>query len=367
MNNFTLPLLICIGFFTSSQAQSIFDNPITGTNPNTANPYTTGQTFDPNITVSGIGRGTGISGTNANNRYNANSWNTADIDLDAYFEWILTPNSGQKINFASLDYTGQVSATGPISFAVRSSLDNYASDIATPTIDNDATPHSGQIDLSASTFDNITSAITFRFYGWDASAGGGTFSINDFLFNGAVTLPIELLYFKSKSDNGATELTWSTATEIDNDYFSIQRSTNGHIFSEIGQERGAGTSYEPQDYIFTDERPLQGKNYYRLKQVDFDGKYSYSQVVTATFSKTSLMTLAPVPAVETLNIQLEKPSNDDGNWQVYDLNGRLLLSGEMLAETTGQSVHIAELPEGAYVLRLTVGQEVMVEQFWKQD
>ena len=78
------------------------------------------------------------------------------------------------------------------------------------------------------------------------------------------------------------------------------------------------------------------------------------------------MTLAPLPATETLSIQLEKPTQNDGLWQVFDMNGRQLLSGEILAETTEQSIRITELPEGAYVLRLTVGQEVMVEQFRKQ-
>jgi hypothetical protein len=360
MTKFTLPLLILIGFLTSIQAQSIFDNPITDPNPSAFNPFTSGQNVNSNITVSGIGRGAGINANAGSNRYNANSWNTGDIDLSAYFEWILTPNFGQRIDFTDFVYTGQASGTGPTSFAFRSSVDNFTSDIGAP-IATGAT-----ITLTDADYQNITSGITYRLYAWGASSTAGTFSINDFTFNGAVTLPIELLYFNSKNNNSTTELIWSTATEIDNDYFSIQRSPNGRDYTEIGQVKGAGTSYEPHDYTFTDEHPLQGKNYYRLKQVDFDGKYSYSPVVTATFGKASLMTLAPVPATESLRIQLEKPTKDDGIWQVYDMNGRLLLFGEMLAETTEQPIHIAELPEGAYLLRLTVGQEVMVEQFWKQ-
>ncbi len=362
MNKFTLPLLILIGFLTSIQAQSIFDNPITDHKSKRLQPlYDRAKSFDPNITVSGIGRGAGINGNADSNRYNANSWNTGDIDLTAYFYWTLTPNSDQRIDFTNFVYTGQASGTGPTSFAFRSSVDNYTSDIGAPRCRRRNNKH-----LTDAAYQNITSGITYRLYAWGASSTAGTFSINDFTFNGAVTLPIELLYFNSKNNNSTTELIWSTATEIDNDYFSIQRSPNGRDYTEIGQVKGAGTSYEPHDYTFTDEHPLQGKNYYRLKQVDFDGKYSYSPVVTATFGKASLMTLAPVPATETLRIQLEKPTKDDGIWQVYDMNGRLLLSGEMLAETTEQAVHIAELPEGAYVLRLTVRQEVMVEQFWKQ-
>lgn len=165
---------------TFSWGQSIFENPITGTNPNTANPYTIGQIVNPNITVSGIGRGVGITGTNANDRYNANSWNTASIDLTQYFEFTLTPNVGYKINFVNFTYTGQASDTGPINFAFRSSVDGYSNNVGTPNAGGTT------INLSAGSYQNITTPITFRFYGWGASGTTGTFSINDFIFNGIV-------------------------------------------------------------------------------------------------------------------------------------------------------------------------------------
>lgn len=159
----------------------IWTNPITGTNPNTANPYTTGQTFDANITVSGIGRGSGITGANANDRYNANAWNSVALDANDYFTFTLTPNSGFKIDFTSLVYVSQASGTGPTSFAVRSSVDGFVANIGSP-ISTGAT-----ITLTAGTYQNITAAIEFRIYGWGASAAGGTFSVNSFTFNGTVS------------------------------------------------------------------------------------------------------------------------------------------------------------------------------------
>ena len=163
----------------SSQAAIIFDNPITGTNPNTANPYTTGQTVDPNITVTGIGRGAGITGTNANDRYNANSWNTTTLDPTGYFEWTLTPNGGYEIDYTDLTFVAQASGTGPTSFAFRTSADTFTGDIGTPTATG------ATIDLSA--FQNVTTAMTFRLYGWNASGSAGTYSVNWFTFNGAVS------------------------------------------------------------------------------------------------------------------------------------------------------------------------------------
>jgi len=166
--------------------QIIYSNEINGTvgtntQPNLWNPFTNGEVYgSSNITASGIGRSTGIGGINANNRYNANSWNTTGIDLTAYFEFTLTPNTGYEINFSSFVYTGQASGTGPDTFAFRSSLDGYVANIGSPTVGGTT------IDLTAASYQNITTAITFRFYTWGASAGTGTFSINDFTFNGVV-------------------------------------------------------------------------------------------------------------------------------------------------------------------------------------
>lgn len=173
--------------------QSIFSNPITGTNPNTADPYTTGQTVNANITVSGIGRGPGIVGTNANDRYNANAWNSPSFDANDYFYFTITPNSSYEIDFVSFVYAGQTSPTGPTSFALRSSLDSYTANIGTPSSSGTT------ISLSASQFQNITSAITFRIYGWGASGSGGTFSINDFTFNGKVCIPLSGLTYSTSS------------------------------------------------------------------------------------------------------------------------------------------------------------------------
>jgi hypothetical protein len=354
---FTVLLLLLQS--VSVVAQSIFGNPITGTNPNTFNPYTNGQNVDPNISVSGIGRGSGISGNAANNRYNANSWNTMGIDLDAYFYFILTPNSGQKINFSSFEYSGQASGTGPTSFAFRSSLDGFTDDIGAPTASG------ATIDLSGAEFQNITSAIEFRFYGWGASAGGGTFSVNDFDFFGTTSLPIELISFRGWTDKETTLLRFSTATETNNDYFSIERSANGLGYVEIGRVKGAGTSFEPQEYRFIDQQPLSGKNYYRLRQVDFDGKFSLSPVVLTKFGEGQSIVLAPVPATETVRVQLDKSAKNDGLWQVFDLQGRVLLSGVFPAETTENNLIVRDLPEGTYFLRLNLGQEMWTERFQK--
>lgn len=180
--------LVFSSHFGSSQ--SIFSNPITGTNPSTANPYTAGQTHDPNITVSGIGRGPGINGVNANNAYRADGWSLLSIlnpDEGDYFEFTLTPNPCLKINLTSFVFKIQSSAlTGPNLINLRSSLDNYSQNILTtsPTLSL-GTETTINVNLSASTYQNITTPITFRLYGWGPVLG--TLSVNEFTFNGTVT------------------------------------------------------------------------------------------------------------------------------------------------------------------------------------
>ncbi|MCF8416862.1 MAG: T9SS type A sorting domain-containing protein [Crocinitomicaceae bacterium] len=189
---------------------SIFSNAITGTNPNSTNPYTINQIVSSGITVSGIGRGSGITGSDANNRYNASGWNSSNLNSSDYFEWTITPSSCKEIDFVSFVYTSQRSNNSIANFAFRSSRDNFTTNIGTP--DDDGTT----ISLSANTFQNITTPITFRLYAWGANQDSRTFSINDFTFNGTVsnTTPIQFPVLANGDYvwTGATNENWSTAS-----------------------------------------------------------------------------------------------------------------------------------------------------------
>jgi hypothetical protein len=201
--------------------QSIFDNPITGSNPGQISPYTTGQTVDSNITASGISRGSGIQGRNGNDRYNTINWDSSSLDANDYIEFTLTPNTAYEINFVSFVYTAQDSPTGPTNFAFRSSLDGYTANIGTPIVSlSDVT-----IDLSGIPYQNISSTITFRFYGWGASSPLGVFAIRDFTFNGVVSspsCPTTTTWDGTSWDNGAPSS--SVMAIIDGSY---NTTTNG--------------------------------------------------------------------------------------------------------------------------------------------
>ena len=167
-------------------------------------------------------------------------------------------------------------------------------------------------------------------------------------------------------DNRNTLLSFSTATEQNNHHFAIQRSQNGLRFETIGQITGAGNSTTQQDYTYTDEHPVKGLNFYRLQQVDFDGQFSYSPVVSVNFGQTGGLHLAPQPVLDQLTVTLEQAVEQDTQWQVYDFAGRLLQSGTLEAESTNFEIPTATFTEGAYILRVVSGQTVLTQQFQKR-
>jgi hypothetical protein len=197
INKFYYLALFLLFTYTGS-SQSIFLNEITDPYPSSVNPYTNNQFVDANITVSGIGRGINITAPTAAqtaNMYAAQSWSTV-FHPDDYFEFVLTPNPGYKIDFLNFIYDGKpinYYGTPPDNILIRSSLDGFTSNIGTPTLTGTNT-----IDLSGSAYQNITSSITFRVYAW-GGVPAGIFGIERFEFNGAVN-PIPCY--------GATTSTW---------------------------------------------------------------------------------------------------------------------------------------------------------------
>lgn len=123
----------------------------------------------------------------------------------------------------------------------------------------------------------ITSASVTSFSPFSFGSGGG---INP--------LPIELNNFQAKLKNHQVELTWETASETDNDFFTIERASDVEHFEMVGERiKGKGTTNQQSDYKFMDTHPLYGRSYYRLKQTDFDGTSTYSQIRVIDFDGPS--------------------------------------------------------------------------------
>ncbi len=167
-------------------------------------------------------------------------------------------------------------------------------------------------------------------------------------------LPIELLFFEGRLSGDAVLLIWRTAAEKDNDYMAVERMTAAGQWRELGRVPGAGTTTVPQDYRFTDEKPLPGINYYRLRQVDYDGTATYHNVIALEFRQTAPFTpyLFPNPARERLSLNLGAPATREREALLLDTRGRVLQRAVAAQGSPQAEFQVACLPAGVYFVRV---------------
>jgi hypothetical protein len=170
--------------------------------------------------------------------------------------------------------------------------------------------------------------------------------------------PVKLISFTGRMLNETAVLDWATAEEIDNKEFEIQRSLDGVNWEIIGVKPGAGNTGRVTLYNYVDYSPYAGTSYYRLKQVDLDGKFVYTKIVVVEKSATHHINLMPNPFDDAITIT----SDRDGkmNVQIYDVLGKQVYS-TTTENTVGGTLTIhPELPAGTYVI--TVQTDLFIEQ-----
>lgn len=182
---------------------------------------------------------------------------------------------------------------------------------------------------------------------------GSTFGASNTEFAFAAisgTLPVELISFTSSHHNGNVTLDWVTASELNNDRFEIEQSIDGSIFRTIGEVKGAGTINEEQQYSFIHATPAFGINYYRLKQVDFDGVFEYSPVLRVnTDQLTSQLQVLQNP---TRDHRLRFIYNGATNptIRIFDASGVEYGIENMDTQISTYELDLSPLPTGSYIL-----------------
>ena len=172
---------------------------------------------------------------------------------------------------------------------------------------------------------------------------------------GAGSLPVELTHFSAKPQDGRVVLHWRTASEQDNEAFTVERSAKLGDWEPVLQVAGSGTTRHAVDYEAVDKLPLAGRSFYRLKQVDFDGTSSYSDIVSVDLAQASITGVFPNPATNVLYLT--------GEWGVAAAPRILSASGQVIhmpsgnrAKTaTGFKLDISKLAPGTYILQTTRG------------
>ena len=182
----------------------------------------------------------------------------------------------------------------------------------------------------------------------------GITSFSDFavgIGSAPITLPVKLAKFSAKPESNSVLLTWETLTELNSDKFIVERSTDGILFLPIGDVKAKGNAIQQISYSLRDKNPQGGVNYYRLKQVDLDGSFEYSDIVPVKFilSATSVKTY-PNPVSDWLNVKGFTSKKATVNWYSVD--------GKKLAETVLDN-EITKVPtalnNGLYLLKILAG------------
>jgi hypothetical protein len=182
------------------------------------------------------------------------------------------------------------------------------------------------------------------------------------------TLPVSLTDFTARPVNKTVLVKWTTASEQNNSHFLVQRGSDATNFRTIGRVEGAGNSTAAINYEFVDSFPLNGNNYYRLKQVDIDDRSTYSNTVLVRFGSEAPdgLIIYPNPVTNSITLQVKNASSAY-KMQLVTVDGRQVMSGlgtvgELSVLLTG---HLAELKSGVYILQLNNGKEHYSKKFTK--
>ncbi len=277
---------------------------------------------------------------------------------------LLTPDpNGDMNNISGLEYW-DLANTGTASNA---DVTLFWKDQARSDIDNAADLQMAH--YTGTEWENLgQSSINFADPGSITVTGISSFSPFSFgsLLNTVNALPVELLSFKAKELDFRIELAWETASEINNDLFEIQKSIDGEKFEKIGQVAGNGNSTLEQTYTFSDLSPVKGIQYYRLKQVDYNGDYELSNTIMLKYSlgiANQLPIVFPNPTTGD-NINLIIPPDEEViDIIIYDEKGVRIKSQYSAVKPSQYVVMLNDVPKGMNFLRIITSRATYNKKF----
>jgi hypothetical protein len=166
------------------------------------------------------------------------------------------------------------------------------------------------------------------------------------------TLPVSWLYVKGELKEDKAYIDWATATEEQTDKFVIEHSTDGQRFSAAGQVAAAGSSGSTSKYQFIHTKPLTGMNYYRIKQLDKNGHFTYSKTLSLLYQPNKNEVLvAPNPVTDNLYI-IAGAGSKLQKMELYDLTGKLLLTRQFSNQQQAYSFDMSAVPKGIYIVKV---------------
>lgn len=340
------------------------------------------------------GSGVGVPSSSSSNGYwgGTNFSNTTVDDAilnNKFFTFNLQSKNEKSINLHSISKTNiRIGSTGPIQFRIDYRVDNgrfFTVDTITGPLRITGNYTLDSVDLSSiSNLQNIphTSIITFRIIPYDAS-GTGSFLIGsgindtlpDFEINGGysddnlitTTLPAKLSNFQlQRTTSNNILLSWTTSAELNFSHFELERSFNSQLFYTIATIVGNNVA-NGSSYNYTDASSINPVTYYRLKIIDKDGKFTYSNVLTyiSTTTGAKLLVYPTLSLGGTIKATFKKVDKAT-QLKVINVNGKLLATYLVQMGSLQANIETALLPKGVYFIVLQNEETIQVARFVRQ-
>ncbi len=177
-----------------------------------------------------------------------------------------------------------------------------------------------------------------------------------------IPLPVGMSFYEAKIDDKVVKIEWVTQTETNNDHFAIERSREGQLWETIGLKKGNGNSTSRIDYNLIDEKPLQGISYYRIKQVDTDGAFTYTPIQSVNNKDEFDFTVYPSPAKDEFKINTNNKTVD--NLEIFDLLGNRI--DLPFTHENGEYIfNISQVKKGVYTIIMTIGDQKITRKLIK--
>lgn len=257
---------------------------------------------------------------------------------------------------ASVEWASGLTYGQTYNVIVRYSTDDNISKL---WVDPSSNMSTSITDATTSGSGSSVSAVAFR---QANSSNDETITIDNLIVSDVAAdvfdsvLPVEITALSASKFNSSTRLNWQTATEINNDRFEIERSYDAKRFETIGKVAGEGNSQKLVNYSFVDEAPLSGVNYYRLKQVDIDGAFEYSDVVSVKMDKAANIRITPTSTLDYVTVNTGEASSI----VLRSVNGQVMNSQSDIEGNF--TVDMANFPQGIYYLTIEINGSIQTEK-----
>jgi hypothetical protein len=346
-----LPAVLSSSLMNAQVASWSFNNVLTGTG--SANSTAGNASLGSTIAAGGAFNGGTVY-------YGEGTWPAGSIDLNAYLEFSVTPTAAHTVTISSLvmqirrSTTGS-SGAGPNTWSLRSSLDAYATDISTGVLTTNSTP--GTTVILGAAFMNLSSKITFRLYGYNATVSSGglnRFVYDNIVANGSTVLPLAFDYFKVKATNQSAFISWKLGGDGNLSSIIIERASDANKFEQVKQysseQLDGETSFEYYDILNNPARTYA----YRIQLISNEGRITYSSIQTVSFDSETGFRLQAINVGNGNAVSFRVSTEIQGNYifSLFNMNGNKVAVKSVQLGTGTQTMQMDNRPlkSGIYFL-----------------